>query len=61
MPLREEIITVSFAVVASSIFLQGLTIPPMLRKIAAEQRSSRASALWNTNRGVHLCYIGGSC
>jgi CPA1 family monovalent cation:H+ antiporter len=42
MPLREEIITVSFAVVASSIFLQGLTIPPMLRKIAAEQRSSRA-------------------
>jgi len=47
MPLREAIITVSFAVVASSIFLQGLTIPPMLRKIAAEQRSSRASALWN--------------
>jgi CPA1 family monovalent cation:H+ antiporter len=42
MPLREEIITVSFAVVASSIFLQGLTIPPLLRKVAAEQRSSKA-------------------
>ena len=37
MPLREDIITVSFAVVASSIFLQGLTIPPLLRKLAKRE------------------------
>ncbi|MEO8049862.1 MAG: sodium:proton antiporter [Acidobacteriota bacterium] len=40
MPLRYEIITVSFAVVASSIFLQGLTIPPLLRRVAARERES---------------------
>ena len=33
LPGREDIITVSFAVVAASIFIQGLTIPPMLRKL----------------------------
>lgn len=38
IPLRNDIITVSFAVVASSIFLQGLTIPPLLRKVAARAR-----------------------
>ncbi len=38
MPLRQEIITVSFAVVASSIFLQGLTIQPLLRKVAPQER-----------------------
>ena len=38
MPLRYDIINVSFAVVASSIFLQGLTIPPLLRKVAARKR-----------------------
>jgi CPA1 family monovalent cation:H+ antiporter len=38
MPLREDIITVSFAVVASSIFLQGLTIPPLLRRGVARER-----------------------
>ncbi len=32
IPRREEIVTVSFAVVAFSIFVQGLTIPPFLRK-----------------------------
>ncbi len=42
MPLRYDIITVSFAVVASSIFLQGLTIPPLLRRVAARERSSKA-------------------
>ena len=42
MPLRYDIITVSFAVVASSIFLQGLTIPPLLRKVAARERGSKA-------------------
>jgi len=40
MPRREDIITVSFAVVASSIFLQGLTIPPMLRKLAARESAA---------------------
>jgi len=43
VPRREEIITVSFAVVASSIFLQGLTIAPLLRALgeipAKEDRS----------------------
>ncbi|MDP8990391.1 MAG: sodium:proton antiporter [Acidobacteriota bacterium] len=33
LPGREEIITVSFAVVAASIFMQGLTMPPLLRKL----------------------------
>ena len=33
LPGREDIITVSFAVVAASIFLQGLTMPPLLRKL----------------------------
>jgi CPA1 family monovalent cation:H+ antiporter len=32
-PRREEIITVSFAVVAFSVFVQGLTVPPMLRRL----------------------------
>jgi monovalent cation:H+ antiporter, CPA1 family len=42
MPLRYDIITVSFAVVASSIFLQGLTIQPLLRKVAPQERGSKA-------------------
>ena len=33
VPLREEIITISFAVVAFSVFVQGLTIAPFLRRI----------------------------
>jgi CPA1 family monovalent cation:H+ antiporter len=33
VPLREEIITVSFAVVAFSIFVQGLTMAPLLRRV----------------------------
>lgn len=33
VPRREEIITVSFAVVAFSIFVQGLTIAPLLRRL----------------------------
>ncbi len=33
LPLREEIITISFAVVAFSVFVQGLTIAPFLRRI----------------------------
>ena len=33
LPGREDIITVSFAVVAASIFMQGLTMPPLLRKL----------------------------
>lgn len=32
-PAREQVITVSFAVVAFSIFVQGLTMPAMLRRI----------------------------
>jgi len=33
VPLREEIVTVSFAVVAFSVFVQGMTISPFLRRI----------------------------
>jgi CPA1 family monovalent cation:H+ antiporter len=33
LPLRDEIVTVSFAVVAFSIFAQGLTMKPLLRKL----------------------------
>jgi CPA1 family monovalent cation:H+ antiporter len=33
VPRREEIITVSFAVVAFSVFVQGLTIAPLLRSM----------------------------
>lgn len=33
IPLREEIITIAFAVVAFSIFAQGLSMTPMLRRI----------------------------
>ena len=33
LPRRAEIISVSFAVVAFSVFVQGLTMPPLLRSI----------------------------
>ncbi|HEX3143164.1 MAG TPA: cation:proton antiporter, partial [Pyrinomonadaceae bacterium] len=32
-PAREEIITVAFAVVAFSLFVQGLTIAPLMRRL----------------------------
>jgi len=33
MPMRESIITVTFAVVGFSVFVQGLTVAPLLRKL----------------------------
>ena len=33
VPKHEEIITISFAVVAFSVFVQGLTITPLLRRM----------------------------
>jgi CPA1 family monovalent cation:H+ antiporter len=33
VPLREEMITISFAVVAFSVFVQGLSIAPLLRRM----------------------------
>lgn len=33
IPLRDEIISVTFAVVAFSLFVQGLTMPPLLRRM----------------------------
>lgn len=33
IPLREEMITISFAVVAFSVFVQGMTITPLLRRM----------------------------
>jgi CPA1 family monovalent cation:H+ antiporter len=38
VPQREEIITISFAAVAFSVFVQGLTITPFLRKMGEIQR-----------------------
>jgi len=38
VPQREEIITVSFAVVAFSVFVQGLTIKPLLRSMGETPR-----------------------
>jgi CPA1 family monovalent cation:H+ antiporter len=32
-PMREEIITISFAVVAFSVFVQGMTMVPFLRRM----------------------------
>ena len=39
VPLREEIITISFAVVAFSVFVQGLTMVPFLRRMGEIPRS----------------------
>jgi CPA1 family monovalent cation:H+ antiporter len=47
LPQRSEIITVSFAVVAFSVFAQGLTMPPLLRalgEIPSTQQTSSAHA-----------------
>jgi monovalent cation:H+ antiporter, CPA1 family len=48
LPLRDDIVTVSFAVVAFSIFAQGLTMTPLLRKLAqlptARAEPDKASA-----------------
>jgi CPA1 family monovalent cation:H+ antiporter len=33
VPRRDEIVSVAFAVVAFSIFVQGLTITPLLRRL----------------------------
>jgi CPA1 family monovalent cation:H+ antiporter len=33
LPFREQILTLSFAVVAFSVFAQGLTMRPLLRKM----------------------------
>jgi len=39
IPHREEMITVAFAVVAFSVFVQGLTVTPLLRRIGEIPRS----------------------
>jgi CPA1 family monovalent cation:H+ antiporter len=44
MAMREEIITISFAVVAFSIFVQGLTIAPLLRRMGEIPRRPEAPA-----------------
>lgn len=38
VPMREEIITISFAVVAFSVFVQGLTMTPFLRRMGEISR-----------------------
>jgi CPA1 family monovalent cation:H+ antiporter len=47
LPLRDDIITISFAVVAFSIFVQGLTMAPFLRRMGEIPRSRAA-----TNYGI---------
>ncbi|MCW3096536.1 MAG: nhaP [Chthonomonadaceae bacterium] len=42
LPLRETLITVTFAVVAFSVIVQGLTITPLLRQLGQIEPSSRA-------------------
>jgi len=37
MPGREAIVTIAFAVVAFSVFVQGLTLTPLLRKFGEIQ------------------------
>jgi CPA1 family monovalent cation:H+ antiporter len=41
---RQEIIVVAFAVVAFSIFVQGLSMPPLMRRLSAAQRTEGAQA-----------------
>ena len=43
VPHREEIVTISFAVVAFSVFVQGLTIAPLLRRMGQIRLFSMAS------------------
>ena len=38
VPQRDEIITISFAVVAFSVFVQGLSIKPLLRALGETPR-----------------------
>jgi CPA1 family monovalent cation:H+ antiporter len=38
VPLREEIVSISFAVVAFSVFVQSLTIGPLLRNMGEVPR-----------------------
>ncbi|MGA3024088.1 MAG: cation:proton antiporter [Bryobacteraceae bacterium] len=38
VPQREKIITISFAVVAFSVFVQGLTMAPLLRRMGGIPR-----------------------
>jgi CPA1 family monovalent cation:H+ antiporter len=51
MPFRADIVTVSFAVVAFSVFVQGLTMTPFLRALgeipsapSGEARSAERAA-----------------
>ena len=50
VPARESIIAVSFAVVAFSIFVQGLTMTPLLRRFGEIPRGARAGRA--PNHGV---------
>ena len=44
MPMRSEIVTVTFTVVAFSVFVQGLTMTPLLRFLGELPKRSKASA-----------------
>ena len=55
---RTEIITVSFAVVAFSVFVQGLTMTPLLRRIGeiptVKQERTLQQRLPTEDRGTHI-------
>jgi CPA1 family monovalent cation:H+ antiporter len=43
LPRHDDIVTITFAVVAFSIFVQGLTISPLLRVLGLVERDLRKS------------------
>lgn len=50
LPGRAEIIAMSFAVVAFSVFAQGLTMPPLLRAIGEIPRVPRKASAFASGR-----------
>ncbi len=52
LPRRAEIITVSFAVVAFSVFVQGLTMPPLLRTIGELPQVQHGEEVLPTPHGM---------
>jgi CPA1 family monovalent cation:H+ antiporter len=45
VPQREEIITISFAVVGFSTFVQGLTMTPLLRALGEIRKDPRVNVV----------------
>jgi CPA1 family monovalent cation:H+ antiporter len=43
LPRQNDIVVITFAVVAFSVFVQGLTIPPLLRRLGQIKQSTKDS------------------